>query len=250
MAVPRPVRRRSFPADRCGNDAAQAARLERLPGFRREIELVAAALGRGSVQRLGRDFTAPAVQQTRLQDFRIVHFATHGLLPGDLSCLTEPAIMVSNAPNAPDASGGFLPASAIMRLRMDADLVILSACNTAGPGVPGGSEQSAEALSGLARAFFVAGARGVLASHWLASDLAATVLMTRMLTIQNGAETDGRAVSSGQALQRAQLGLIEANFGGGSLSHPFYWAAFTLIGDGRREAAPQTAQGATAAIGG
>ena len=244
--------RRSFPADRCGNDAALAARLERLPGFRREVELVSAALGQGSVQRLGRDFTAGAVQQARLQDFRIVHFATHGLLPGDLSCLTEPAIMVSSLPSAPDAASGFLGASAILRLRMDADLVILSACNTAGTGVAGGSEQSAEALSGLARAFFVAGARGVLASHWLANDLAATVLMTRMLTIQNGGETGGRPVSSAQALQRAQLGLMEANLGGTSLAHPFYWAAFALIGDGKREAVGQTAdaRGRAGATGG
>jgi CHAT domain-containing protein len=176
---------RSFPPGRCGTDARAAASLGSLPGFRREIQLSAEAMGAGAVQRLGLDFTAESLRRTALDEYRIVHFATHGLLPGDLSCLTEPSIMVSNPPNAADAAGAFFGAAAITGLKMDADLVILSACNTAGPGVTGGSEQSAEALSGLARAFFIAGARGLVASHWLASDVAATVLMVRMLTIAN-----------------------------------------------------------------
>ena len=241
---------RSFPRDRCADDATQAALLGRLPGFAREIQLAAGVMGPGSQRRLGRDFTAEAVQQAQLDQFRIVHFATHGLLPNDLSCLTEPSIMVSNPPNLPDAGRAFLTSSAILRLRMDADLVILSACNTAGPAGGGSSDQSAEALSGLARAFFVAGARGLLATHWLANDVAATVLMTRMLAIQNGTEPGTAGLSSAQALQRAQLGLIEASAGGISLAHPYYWAAFALIGDGRRAPMERMAQGASAAVGG
>lgn len=241
---------RSFPRDRCANDAAQAAMLGRLPGFAREIQLAASIMGPGSQRRLGREFTAEAVQQTQLDQFRIVHFATHGLLPNDLSCLTEPSIMVSNPANLPDAGRAFLTSSAILRLRMDADLVILSACNTAGPEAAGGSEQSAEALSGLARAFLVAGARGLLATHWLANDVAATVLMARMLAIQNGTEPGTAGLSSAQALQRAQLGLIEASAGGLSLAHPYYWAAFALIGDGRRPAPERMAEVSGAARGG
>lgn len=227
---------RSFPQGRCGTDARAAASLGSLPGFRREIQLSAEAMGAGAVQRLGMEFTAESVRRTRLEEFRIVHFATHGLLPGDLSCLTEPSIMVSNPPQAADAADAFLGASAITRLKMDADLVILSACNTAGPGVAGGSEQSAEALSGLARAFFIAGARGLVASHWLASDVAATVLMVRMLTIAHAPPGPGqRGVSSARALQQAQLGIIPIVSGGVVYGHPFYWASFALIGDGRRE---------------
>jgi CHAT domain-containing protein len=241
---------RSFPRDRCANDATQAALLGRLPGFAREIQLAASVMGPGSQRRLGREFTAESVQQTQLDQFRVVHFATHGLLPNDLSCLTEPSIMVSNPPNLPDAGRAFLTSSAILRLRMDADLVILSACNTAGPAGGGSSDQSAEALSGLARAFFVAGARGLLATHWLANDVAATVLMTRMLAIQNGTEPGTAGLSSAQALQRAQLGLIEASAGGISLAHPYYWAAFALIGDGRRAPVERMAQGTSATVGG
>jgi CHAT domain-containing protein len=241
---------RSFPRDRCANDATQAALLGRLPGFAREIRLAAGIMGAGSQQRLGRDFTAESVQQTQLDQFRIVHFATHGLLPNDLSCLTEPSIMVSNPANLPDAARAFLTSSTILRLRMDADLVILSACNTAGPETAGGSEQSAEALSGLARAFLVAGARGLLATHWLANDVAATVLMARMLAIQNGSEAGTAGLSSAQALQRAQLGMIEASAGGISLAHPYYWAAFALIGDGRRAPPERMAQAVSASGGG
>ncbi|WP_421993969.1 CHAT domain-containing protein [Roseococcus sp.] len=227
---------RSFPPGRCGTDARAAASLGSLPGFRREIQLSADAMGSGAVQRLAMDFTAESVRRTSLDEYRIVHFATHGLLPGDLSCLTEPSIMLSNPPNSANAAGAFLGASAITQLKMNADLVILSACNTAGPGVAGGSEQSAEALSGLARAFFIAGARGLVASHWLASDVAATVLMVRMLTITHAAPAAGqRPVGSAQALQQAQLEIIPIVSGGVNYGHPFYWASFALIGDGRRE---------------
>ncbi|MEI6161905.1 MAG: CHAT domain-containing protein, partial [Roseococcus sp.] len=241
---------RSFPRDRCANDAAQAVLLGRLPGFAREIRLAASVMGPGSQERLGRDFTAETVRQAPLDQFRIVHFATHGLLPNDLSCLTEPSIMVSNLPSEPDATRAFLTSSAILRLRMDADLVILSACNTAGPETAGGAEQSAEALSGLARAFLVAGARGLLATHWLANDVAATVLMTRMLAIQNGTEPGTAGLSSAQALQRAQIGMIEASAGGISLAHPFFWGAFALIGDGRRGPPERTAEAPGVSRGG
>jgi CHAT domain-containing protein len=231
---------RSFPAGlgRCGRDAEIAAGLGSLPNSSREIQLAAETMGRNSVIRLGANFTRDAVLGTNLREFRVIHFATHGLLPGDLSCLLEPAIMVSNPPGAADATGSFLTSSAIMRLRLDADLVVLSACNTAGPGVAGGSEQSAEALSGLASAFFFAGARGLLTTHWSVNDLAATAIMARMLAIQEGADTAARSgTSSARALQAAQIALLDVS--GGALAHPYYWAPFALIGDGRRDLGTQ-----------
>jgi CHAT domain-containing protein len=225
---------RSFPANGCGRDADLAAGLERLPNSAREVQLAASAMGRDSVTRLGPAFTQDSVLAANLQDYRVVHFATHGLLPGDLSCLLEPAIMVSGPRGAADAQASFMTATTIMGLRMDADLVLLSACNTAGPGVAGGSEQSAEALSGLARAFFFAGARGLLATHWSAEDRSATIIVARMLAFQAGSDPGAQGgVSSAQALQRAQLALLSA--AGGELAHPYYWAPFALIGDGRRQ---------------
>lgn len=227
----------SFPADRCGQDAAVAARLGRLPGTAREVTVAAGLMGGGARPLLRQGFTAQTVTEAALQNYRIVHFATHGLLPGDLSCLVEPAVMVSGNPAAPDAEASFLPASAVMRLRMDADLVILSACNTAGAGTAQGTERAAEALSGLARAFFVAGARGLLATHWLASDASALFLVPVMLSLQ------AQGAPSATALQQAQLALLNDQPGRPSTAHPFYWAPFALIGDGRRgEAVTTTAQ--------
>jgi CHAT domain-containing protein len=225
--------RASFPAGRCGEDVSVARSLGRLPGTVGEVRVAASLMGSGATQVLGRDFTAAAVTGAGLGQYRIVHFATHGLLPGDLSCLTEPAVMVSNPPGASDATGSFVPASAIMGLRMDADLVILSACNTAGAGTVAGATQAAEALSGLARAFFVAGARGLLATHWLASDAAAQFIVPVMLSAQ------GQGTPSAAALRVAQLALLTDQPGRPSLAHPFYWAPFALLGDGRRGAPTQ-----------
>ena len=227
--------RASFPADRCGRDAAVARALGRLPGTAGEVAIAAQIMGAQGSQVLGPRFTAQSVTGAGLDAYRIVHFATHGLLPGDLSCLTEPSVMVSNPAGARNAAGTFLPASAIMTLSMDADLVILSACNTAGPGTPEGAQQAAEALSGLARAFFVAGARGLLATHWLASDAAAQFIVPVMLSLQSS------GLPSATALQQAQLALLTDEPGRPSLAHPFFWAPFALIGDGRRAAPVTTA---------
>ncbi|WP_191085424.1 CHAT domain-containing protein [Roseococcus microcysteis] len=236
--------RASFPAATCGEDAAVARGLGRLPGTLGEVRVAASIMGAGATQVLGRDFTAAAVAGAGLSQYRIVHFATHGLLPGDLACLTEPAVMVSNPPGAADAAGSFVPASAIMGLRMDADLAILSACNTAGAGTVEGTAQAAEALSGLARAFFVAGARGLLATHWLASDAAAQFIVPVMLSAQN------QGTPSAAALRAAQLALLTDQPGRPSLAHPFYWAPFALLGDGRRGGPTRTTQGAPLAAGG
>ncbi len=236
--------RASFPPGRCGQDAAVARGLGRLPGTVGEVRVAASLMGAGATQVMGRDFTAAAVAGAGLMQYRIVHFATHGLLPGDLACLTEPAVMVSNPPGAADAAGSFVPASAIMGLRMDADLVILSACNTAGAGTVAGAAQAAEALSGLARAFFVAGARGLLATHWLASDAAAQFIVPVMLSAQ------GQGTPSAAALPAAQLALLTDQPGRPSLAHPFYWAPFALLGDGRRGAPTRTTALPARAAGG
>lgn len=236
--------RASFPPATCGQDAAVARGLGRLPGTLGEVRVAASIMGAGATQVLGRDFTAAAVAGAGLGQYRIVHFATHGLLPGDLACLTEPAVMVSNPPGAADAAGSFVPASAIMGLRMDADLAILSACNTAGAGTVEGTAQAAEALSGLARAFFVAGARGLLATHWLASDAAAQFIVPVMLSAQN------QGTPSATALRAAQLALLTDQPGRPSLAHPFYWAPFALLGDGRRGGPTRTTQAAPRAAGG
>jgi CHAT domain-containing protein len=213
-----------------------AAGLGRLPGTRAEITEAAALLGAGPADvRFGSAFTAAALRGAPLLQRRIIHLATHALLPDELSCLPEPSIVVSPPAGARDADAAFVKASDLLGLQLDADLVILSACNTAGPGGGGGGE----ALSGLARAFFFAGARGLMATHWAAQDLAAALTVADTLRRQ----TDGAA--SAAALRGAQLLLLDE--AGRALpamfAHPFYWAPFALIGDGRGAAARVAAAG-------
>jgi CHAT domain-containing protein len=110
-----------------------------------------------------------------------------------------------------------LQASEIAQLKLNADLVVLSACNTAETGeAVGGS-----ALQGLSDAFFAAGAHSVLASHWEVPSAATETLMTGLFDSAN------RAHGLAQGLRQSQLALIARP----GTAHPFYWAAFTIIGD-------------------
>ncbi len=205
-----------------------------LPETAGELRTVARALGAGPESlMLGGEATEAALRHRRLDDVRVLYFATHGLLPGELSCRSEPGLALS-PPAAPAASkdeDGLLEASEIAGLRLNADLVVLSACNTAqGTGQLGG-----EALSGLADAFFYAGARTLVASHWQVPSSATASLMIGLFQ-RLGADLSGGIAES---LRRSQLTLIEQE----ATAHPFFWAAFTVIGDGSGGPATRTADG-------
>jgi CHAT domain-containing protein len=221
---------RFFPADRCGNDAARAATLGSLPGTRAELETARGLTGATPADVvLGANFNAARLFGANLADRRIIHFATHALLAGELSCLREPTILVSAPQGATDADTTFVPASRLINLKLDADLVILSACNT-GTAESGGSA-GGEALSGLARAFFFAGARGLLVTNWDVDDTAARLTIALTLNAQKGGN------SSGAALREAQLAILR-NAGQrlpAAYAHPYYWAPFAMIGDGKRD---------------
>jgi CHAT domain-containing protein len=115
----------------------------------------------------------------------------------------------------------YLTASEIAALKLDADWVILSACNTAGGGSDGG-----EALSGLASAFFYAGARALLVSHWSVNSAAAVKLIKGTINQIAHGERIGRA----EALRRAMLEMLSK--GGPKEFHPAYWAPFVVVGEG------------------
>lgn len=219
----------SFPTDRCAADARMAAGLTRLPGTRAEVLAAQRLTGAGAGDiRLGAEFTAATFRTANLERYRIIHLATHALLPGELSCLPEPAIMLSTPANARDAGAAFMRASEVLGLRLDADLVVLSACNTGGPGGEGGGE----ALSGLARSFFYAGARGLLITHWAVDDAASALTVADTLRRQQAGEASARALQGAQLLILDEAGRrLPAEF-----AHPYYWAPFALIGDGRRAA--------------
>src|SRR5262249_30223805 len=109
----------------------------------------------------------------RLADYRIVHFATHGAVAGELTGTTEPGLILTPPEQASETDDGYLSAVEIAGLKLDADWVILSACNTAA-----GDAKGADALSGLARAFFYAGARSLLVSHWAVNSDSTVTLIT------------------------------------------------------------------------
>ncbi|QYZ69792.1 CHAT domain-containing protein [Neotabrizicola shimadae] len=204
-------------------DVTQLRALPPLPQTRTELLTIAATLGAPeSDVRLGPTASEGAVKSMDLKSARVLAFATHGLLSGELEGLTEPALVMSPPDRPSRADDGLLTASEISSLTLSADWVLLSACNTAGGDGPG-----AEGLSGLARAFLFAGARSILVSHWPVRDDAAA----RLTTDTFRALTEGRAETKAQALRLAMLGLME-DPRDPSLAAPSAWAPFVLVGDG------------------
>jgi len=216
--------RRTFPDERCGESARLLAGLSTLPGARRELEVARQLLGVDSnEQLLGPAFTSSAVRAAPLSNYRMLHFATHAMLPGELRCQEEPAVLTSTQGDAPDASGAFLTASQIGDMKLDAELVILAACNTGGANVGG----AGESLSGLARSFFFAGARALLVTHWEANDRTTTYLTALFLNNLKGDPGAGPAAALALAQRRM---LDEAAGEQTALGHPYYWAVSALIG--------------------
>ncbi len=157
----------------------------------------------------------------QLAKYRIVHFATHGVLAGQISSTAEPGLLLTPPAAPTTADDGYLTAAEITELKLDADWVILSACNTAGAGKAG-----SEALSGLARAFFYAQARSLLVSHWEVNSDATVKLITAALNAAARTPPSGRA----EALRHAMLALIEGS--GAAYAHPSLWAPFVIVGEG------------------
>jgi CHAT domain-containing protein len=165
------------------------------------------------------------VRGAELARRRFVMFATHGLVPGELDGLTQPALALA-APSAADANDdGLLTMEEVLRLRLDADWVVLSACNTAA-----GNGEGAEAISGLGRAFFYAGARALLVTSWPVETTSARLLTTDVFARQTRDPRLDRAT----ALRQSMLALIGGTAEGGAFgyAHPIFWAPFLLVGDG------------------
>ena len=157
----------------------------------------------------------------QLAQYRIVHFATHGALAGQLKGSAEPGLLLTPTGNASEEDDGYLTASEIAGLKLDADWVILSACNTAA-----GGAQSAEALSGLARAFIYAQARTLFVSHWEVDSAATVKLITGAMRQLATNKIMGRA----EAMRQSMLALIDQ--GDPREAHPAYWAPFVVVGEG------------------
>jgi CHAT domain-containing protein len=197
--------------------------LSPLPDTRDEILALAEVL-KADPKRdvfLGRDASKAKVLTTPLNQSKVVAFATHGLLPGEFPGVDQPSLAMSNPGQG---QHGLLTLDDILGLKLDADWVVLSACNTAA-----GDGNGAEAVSGLGRGFFYAGTRALLATHWPVESASARLLVTA--TFEQQAQDPG--MSRAQALRASMLQLMNQQAPDGfSYAHPLFWAPYALFGDG------------------
>ena len=190
-----------------------------LPETAKELRAVAASLGASDQSLFLRErATESVVKQAPLGSVRVVSFATHGVMAGELSEGAEPGLVLTPPTEATNVDDGYLSASEVSDLELNAEWVLLSACNTAAPnGKPG-----AEGFSGLANAFLYAGARALLVSNWRVSSDATTSLMTSTMSRYAKDST-----SKASALRGAMLEMMATP----RYAHPYFWAPFAVVGD-------------------
>ncbi len=161
-----------------------------------------------------------------LKSYRVLHFATHGLVTAPRpECPARPALLTSFGGAGTD---GLLSFREIFDLSLDADTIILSACDTAGAATASATREAGIttggnfALDGLVRAFVGAGARAVVASHWPVPDA-----FDATRTLITGLFADAGRISVGEALRQSQVRMMDT----AETSHPYYWSGFAIIGD-------------------
>ena len=223
-----PLNLRSAPKT-SGVSSAELALLPRLPDTSLELEEVGRAIGAGDGDIfLHKQASVKQVMSTDLSNRKVVMFATHGLVPGELNGLTQPALALSSPEVTGDKDDGLLTMDKVLTLKLDADWVVLSACNTAA-----GEGAGSEAVSGLGRAFFFAGAKALLVSNWPVDSVASRSLMTDLFKSQQKAQGTSKAELLRQAMlnQIDQGGMKEGGNMKYAYAHPLFWAPFVVVGD-------------------
>ncbi|MEN9889619.1 MAG: hypothetical protein RL559_1656, partial [Pseudomonadota bacterium] len=199
-----------------------------LPETRDELQELARAL-QADPQRdlvLGAQATRESVlkanQSGQLAQRKVVAFATHGLMAGELPRLTQPALaLAADGSEKDSALAPLLTLEDVLGLKLNADWVVLSACNTAAA-----DGRAEEALSGLARGFFYAGSRSLLVTHWAVESESAKELTTRTF----GHFTRQAQAPKAQSLREAMLQVMAQP----RYAHPAFWAPYVLVGDSQR----------------
>jgi CHAT domain-containing protein/tetratricopeptide (TPR) repeat protein len=210
-------------------DAIRA--LARLPGTRRELIAEARALGANERESLFMEERASKpwvmkLSRDRLRRARIIAFATHALIGGEITGLKEPALVLTPPSNPTDKDNGLLTTQDILGLELqNNDWLILSGCNT------GASNGTGEGLSSLVRAFFYAGARSLLVSQWSVDDAATQKLMTAALL----SYSKNKSQSHAETLRQAMLEVMKHTKRQAYFAHPFAWAPFVVVGESRSE---------------
>ena len=204
-----------------------SGKLERLKESAQEAEAISKELkGRKEDIYLREKATEENIYKTSLRDSRYLLFSTHGLLGGDFSGVAEPALALTLIDNPP-GKDGFLTMSEVLGLDLNSELIILSACNTSGKGDKTGS---GEGFVGLTRSFMYAGSKSLLVTHWSVESESARDLMVDTFRNMN------KEVKP-EALRKAKLMMKNSTRQKGkeklSLSHPFFWAPFVLVGEGK-----------------
>jgi CHAT domain-containing protein len=187
-----------------------------LPGSRAEVLAIANALGKTAnvVTLLGKEVTEASVKSLPLADFDVIHFAVHGT--SDPMFPARSALLLGPGPD--ESEDGFFQAREISRLRLNADLVVLSACDTGF-----GRVLDEEGVSNLVRSFLMVGAKAVVASIWKTADRSTATLMTQFYSYLS------QGIDTASALRQAKLDFIQ-KFKDRSL--PIHWAGMILVGDG------------------
>ena len=201
---------------------ALSAGLSPLPDTADELKQIAKTLGVADSEiKLQNQASETIVKSSALDQYKIIHFATHGLVAGVFDGLAEPAIALTLPKIATDKDDGLLTASEVAQLKLNAEWVILSACNTAS-----GQNLGSEALSGLAKSFIFGGAKALLVSHWPVFSDAAVKLTTKAFQEIKNNPGVGRT----EAIRRSMVALINDS----SLArnaHPSVWAPFVVVGE-------------------
>ena len=167
---------------------------------------------------LGDDANETNLKKMEMNQFKIIHFATHGEISGALEGLNEPFLVLTPPDEASEANDGLLTMTEIMALNTNADLVVLSACNTAAGDMPG-----TEGFSGLAKSFFISGSKSILVSNWYVETLSAQELVINLF--KNIKEHPELTVSENfKSTMIEQLGKHKDK------SHPLFWAPFIIVG--------------------
>jgi len=207
-------------------DTAEIRQLEPLPATATELKAIAKTLKANPDTLWLRERAAENnVKTLDLSRYRTVAFATHGQLAGSVKGSYEPGLIFTPPPKGSDQNDGYLTASEAAQLKLRAEWVLLSACNTAAPdGTPG-----AEGLSGLAKAFFYAGGKTLLVSHWPVDSDATVKLTTTMMRLHQ----DDQKMTKAEAHRQSMLMLMNDRHNP-EYAHPFYWAPFAIVGEGGR----------------
>jgi CHAT domain-containing protein len=208
--------------------AIKYANIPSLPETRDELTAIAKTLGADIAKDLilGSAATRESVlaqnKNGNLAKQRVVAFATHGLMAGDLPNLTQPALaMAGTKDDVQNVLAPLLTLEDVLTLKLNADWVVLSACNTAAA-----DGKAEEALSGLARGFFYAGSRSLLVTHWAVDSESAVTLTTETFKNYQSKPLEAKA----ESLRQAMLTVMSNP----ATSHPTYWAPYALVGDGAR----------------